>query len=314
MDETPLYQRISAAIRQEILDGKLLPGDRLPPLREVTRRWNCTPGTVQRAYRDLANSGLALSRPGKGTFVAGGAPLERATPLRRASLVHRAETFLLEALTAGHSTDEIEQAVRMALDRWRVVQPNPVEAAPEHTIRFSGSHDPAVTWLAEHFSQVQLGSRLVPQFSGSLGGLIALAEGKVDVAGAHLWDESSDSYNAPFVRRLLPGQRVALVHLAYRRLGLILPSSTGSQVPARACGWTRLCARPGWIAPGLMGMTEKCSAIPKWRAPWRKAARIAVLVWRLPRWRISLTLFLLPEKSTIWWFRLISWDDRWSLH
>ncbi|HWR64983.1 MAG TPA: substrate-binding domain-containing protein [Bellilinea sp.] len=224
MDETPLYQRISAAIRQEILDGKLLPGQRLPPLREVTRRWNCTPGTVQRAYRDLADRGLALSRPGKGTYVAGGAPLEQATPLRRASLVHRAEAFLLEALTAGHSTDEIEQAVRMALDHWRVVQPNPVEAAPENTIRFSGSHDPAVSWLAEHFSQVQAGGKLVPQFTGSLGGLIALAEGKADVAGAHLWDESSDSYNAPFVRRLLPGQRAALVHLAYRRLGLILPA------------------------------------------------------------------------------------------
>lgn len=224
MDETPLYQRISAAIRQEILDGKLLPGQRLPALREVTQRWHCTPGTVQRAYRDLAERGLALSRPGKGTFVVGGAPLERAAPLRRASLVHRAETFLLEALTAGHSTDEIEQAVRMALDRWRVVQPNPMEAAPEKTIRFSGSHDPAVSWLAEHFSQVSTGGRLVPQFSGSLGGLIALAEGRADVAGSHLWDEPSDSYNAPFVRRLMPGQRAALVHLAYRRLGLILPA------------------------------------------------------------------------------------------
>jgi len=224
MDESHLYHRISATIRQEILDGKLQPGDRLPPLREMTQRWNCTPGTVQRAYRDLAESGLVLSRPGKGTFVAGGTQLVQVTPLRRAGLVHRAEAFLLEALTAGHSTDEVEQAVRIALDRWRVVQPNPVETAPENTIRFSGSHDPAVVWLARHFSQVQPEGKLVPQFSGSLGGLIALSEGKMDIAGAHLWDESSDSYNAPFVRRILPGQRVALVHLAYRRLGLILPT------------------------------------------------------------------------------------------
>jgi len=224
MDEPHLYHRISAAIRQEILDGRLHPGDRLPPLRDMMRRWNCTLGTVQHAYRDLAESGLAVSRPGKGTFVAGGAPLEKAAPLRRAGLVHRAEAFLLEALTAGHSTDEIEQAVRMALDRWRVVQPNPLEAAPENTIRFSGSHDPAVSWLAEHFSKVEAGGKLIPQFGGSLSGLIALAEGKADIAGSHLWDEPSDSYNAPFVRRLLPGQRAALVHLAYRRLGLILPA------------------------------------------------------------------------------------------
>ena len=230
MDETHLYHRISAAIRQEILDGRLLPGERLPSVRELTRRWDCTAGTIQHAYRDLAASGLVISRPGKGTFVAGGLPLERAAPLRRAGLVHRAEAFLLEALTAGHSTDEIEQAVRMALDRWRVVQPDRREPVQADTIRFYGSHDPAVAWLADHFPEGQPGSQLVPRFTGSLGGLIALSEGKADLAGCHLWDEQSDTYNVPFVRRLLPGQPVALVHLAYRCLGLILPAGNPQKI------------------------------------------------------------------------------------
>ncbi len=58
---------------------------------------------------------------------------------------------------------------------------------------------------------------------GSLGGLIKLAQGEVDIAGCHLWDQESDTYNTPFVRRLLPGRRVALLTLAHRRLGLIVP-------------------------------------------------------------------------------------------
>lgn len=223
MDESHLYDRISETIRQQILDGTIPPGQQLPSVRELTLKWNCSPGTIQRALRELAASGLVESRPGKGSFVVNAPIQDRAAPLRRAGLVHRAEAFLLEALTTGHTPEEIEQAVFIALDRWRVVKPQAVTASPDHLIRFSGSHDPAVAWLAGHFKELDPAFQLELQFCGSLGGLISLVEGKCDIAGCHLWDEESDTYNAPFVRRLLPGQRVVLVHLAYRRLGLILP-------------------------------------------------------------------------------------------
>jgi putative molybdopterin biosynthesis protein len=59
-------------------------------------------------------------------------------------------------------------------------------------------------------------------FTGSLGGLIALAEKRADLAGSHLWDEKTDTYNESFIRKLLPGQKVALLTLAHRRVGLIL--------------------------------------------------------------------------------------------
>lgn len=222
MEEAHLYDQISETIRQQILDGAIHPGDRLPSVRDMTRKWNCSPGTIQRAYQDLVAGGLAESRPGKGTFVVGGATLARSGPLRRAELVHRAEAFLLEALTAGHAPEEIEQSFRIALDRWRAVKSGSEEGSPPDIIRFSGSHDPAVAWIAGHFSEVDPSYQLQPQFTGSLGGLIGLAEGKCDLSGCHLWDEESNTYNAPFVRRLLPGRKIALVLLAYRRLGLIL--------------------------------------------------------------------------------------------
>ena len=145
------------------------------------------------------------------------------TPLRRAGLVHRAQSFLLEVLTAGYTTGEVETALQLALDQWRVisVQPSP---AIQGKLRFMGSHDLALAWIAAHFSEIAPHYSLELQFSGSLGGLIALAEGKADLAGSHLWDEETDSYNIPYVRRLLPGQRVALLTLAQRRLGLITPA------------------------------------------------------------------------------------------
>jgi molybdate-binding protein/DNA-binding transcriptional regulator YhcF (GntR family) len=222
MDEGHLYRQVAEAIRQEILSGKRQPGDRLPSIRAMAKRWNCTVGTIQHAYRELSEQGLVTSRPGQGTRVVDKPPLVDETPLRRAMLVHRAEAFLLEVLTGGYNLDEVDAAVRQAMDRWRSVV---VESAPkdEKSLRFVGSHDLVMTWLASHFAEIASGYHLQLAFSGSLGGLIALAEGKADLAGSHLWDEESDSYNAPFVRRLLPGKRVALITLAHRRLGLILP-------------------------------------------------------------------------------------------
>ena len=221
MAKTSLYHQIAESIRQKILQQSLQPGDRLPSVREMAAEWNCTVGTIQRAYEALVQQGLVISRPGQGTHVALSSPVEQAEPLRRAALVHRAEAFLLEVFTAGYTQTEIEQAVRLALDRWRALR---VETGqwPEELLRFVGSHDPALAFIAAHFDEVTPRYRPHLTFSGSLGGLIALAEDQADLAGVHLWDEESDTYNIPFIQRLLPGRRVAVLTLAHRNLGLIV--------------------------------------------------------------------------------------------
>ena len=222
MDENFLYQQIAESIRQDMLGGKLQPGDRLPSVREMAKRWDCTIGTVQRAYKELAKQGLLISRSGQGTRIAAKPGLDEEIPLRRAALIHRAEAFLLEVLTSGYQLYEVEDAVRIAMDHWRAIEQIP-PVLDENVLRFVGSHDMVVTWLSAHFMDIVPGYRLQLGFSGSLGGLIALAEGKADLAGSHLWDPESDTYNAKYVRRLLPGKRVALLTLAHRRLELICP-------------------------------------------------------------------------------------------
>jgi putative molybdopterin biosynthesis protein len=63
-----------------------------------------------------------------------------------------------------------------------------------------------------------------------MGGLIALVEGNADLAGSHLWDEISHTYNIPFIQKLFPGKRMALIHLAERQLGLILSPGNASKI------------------------------------------------------------------------------------
>ena len=229
MGEGFLYHQIAEAIRKQILLGELKPRDRLPSVREMAVQWSCTPGTIQRAYQELARQGLVTSRAGQGTRVVEKPLRQNETPLRRAAMIHRAEAFLLEVLTAGYTPGEVEEAVRQALDRWRVVQQEAISPSVQ-TLRFAGSHDLAVAWLATHFSDIVPGHNLQLSFTGSLGGLIALAEGNADLAGCHLWDEETDTYNAPFVRRLLPGKRVALLTLAHRLIGLVVPAGNPANV------------------------------------------------------------------------------------
>lgn len=224
MDEIFLYKRIAESIRQDILNGILQPNDRLPSIRELTNKWRCTPGTVQRAYQELAQQGLIISQAGKGTHVSrqiDQAQILARGPLRKATLVHKAEAFLLEVLTAGYDLPEVQQAFSLALDHWRGLQHEPTAEAGA-IMRFYGSHDMAVTWLAGHIREIIPNSTMQLVFTGSLGGLIALAEGRADLAGAHLWDAETDTYNLPYIRKLFPGKRIPVTRLAERRMGLIV--------------------------------------------------------------------------------------------
>ncbi len=223
-DEYILYKRIADQIRMEILEGHLQPGDRLPSIRELTHQWDCTPGTVQKAYQELARQGLVISRAGKGTHVASNidpSMMQSQGPLRRATLVHRAEEFLLEVLTAGYELPEIQQSLELAMDRWRALAQVPTTPSGQ-TLHFYGSHDMAVTWLANHAQEIAGNTVMQLNFTGSLGGLMALADGRADLAGSHLWDPETDTYNIPYIRKFFPGKHMLAVRLAERHIGLIL--------------------------------------------------------------------------------------------
>jgi molybdate-binding protein/DNA-binding transcriptional regulator YhcF (GntR family) len=227
--KTFLYLEIAESIRRHIVSGDLSPGDRLPAIRGMARRWGCTPGTVSRAYAQLTREGLVVGRRGGGTRVASGALDPERSAWQWATLVNRAEQYLLAAIGDGNTPAQAESALSVAVSRLRDLQrtepPAPHlennDAAP--ALRFAGSHDLAVEILARLVSEEMPDLRLSVEYVGSLGGLMALARNEAQIAGAHLWDKTSDTYNVPFVQRLLPGRQTALLTVAHRSLGFIVP-------------------------------------------------------------------------------------------
>lgn len=97
-------------------------------------------------------------------------------------------------------------------------------SAIERTLMIMGSHDPMLDLLATRLRLRSAAARSVSVNVGSIGGLVALRRGEAHVAGCHLFDPESASYNAPYLERYLRDEPVALVTFAQREQGLILPA------------------------------------------------------------------------------------------
>lgn len=70
----PIYKQLARHFRLEIESGRLLPGDRLPPTRELARALNIGRISVVNAYAELQAEGHICAHPGRGTFVSGARP------------------------------------------------------------------------------------------------------------------------------------------------------------------------------------------------------------------------------------------------
>jgi GntR family transcriptional regulator len=65
----PTYLQLVQQVEHALRLGYLKPGDQLPKVRDVVASLAINPNTVLKAYRDLEVKGLAVGRPGQGTFV-----------------------------------------------------------------------------------------------------------------------------------------------------------------------------------------------------------------------------------------------------
>ena len=68
-DARPIYTQIIDGIKEQITTGVMMPGDKLPSVREMAGILTINPKTIQRAYRLLEFNGWIVTIPGKGCFV-----------------------------------------------------------------------------------------------------------------------------------------------------------------------------------------------------------------------------------------------------
>lgn len=101
-----LHDQVAAELRRAIAQGQALPGERLPPARDIADVLGVNTNTVLRAIRALRDEGLLEFRRGRGITVAGtpdqGAVIVRCRELldlaRRQGLRREDVVVLLESL------------------------------------------------------------------------------------------------------------------------------------------------------------------------------------------------------------------------
>jgi GntR family transcriptional regulator / MocR family aminotransferase len=84
-DGEPAYRWLYGALRQEILEGRLRPGTRLPATRDLAVEYGLSRGTIVTAFEELKAEGYVEGSVGSGTFVSKVLP-EELLEVRRADM------------------------------------------------------------------------------------------------------------------------------------------------------------------------------------------------------------------------------------
>jgi GntR family transcriptional regulator len=106
----PPYEQLRQQVTALVLGGGLVPGDRLPAIRQLANDLGIAGGTVARAYRELESDGVVVTRGRHGTVIEG--PPHRPAP--DADLIEAARTYAGKASRTGASLDDALTAVRIA--------------------------------------------------------------------------------------------------------------------------------------------------------------------------------------------------------
>ena len=137
-----------------------------------------------------------------------------ATPLRRGAGVITSLSRANVLVTIPRFSEGARAGTRVQA---RALRPL---ARIESTLLAVGSHDVALDLLAGRLASGDV--ELVSAHVGSIAGLVALRERSAHLAGTHVLDPVTSTYNAAAVRRYGPREPVALVRLAEREQGLIV--------------------------------------------------------------------------------------------
>ena len=108
--DVPIYTQLIAQIQQQIVTGQLMPGDRLPSVRDLATQAGVNPNTMQRALAELERDGLVFSQRTAGRFVT-----EDKTMIEKAKrgLAERhIKTFLAAMLRLGYQPEDIVTLLR----------------------------------------------------------------------------------------------------------------------------------------------------------------------------------------------------------
>lgn len=111
-NDQPIYLQIGTAVKEQIVNGTLRPGDRLPSVREYAVIYEVSPLTIHRMIQHLEAEGIIETKKGIGSFVR---PDVR-EKLAKAMINGQVRHFVSHLRNCGLTAEEIKTAVWRELE------------------------------------------------------------------------------------------------------------------------------------------------------------------------------------------------------
>ena len=110
---TPIYEQIIDQIKIGIQSRDLVPGDVLPPIRQLAMDLELNHNTVAKAYKVLEKEDLISTARSKGTFIADSS-FEILQENKLSEFEKSLKTIIKEMKTSGFNLKEINQIIERA--------------------------------------------------------------------------------------------------------------------------------------------------------------------------------------------------------
>jgi GntR family transcriptional regulator len=113
LDEgTPLFVQIAEQLADEIVDGQLAEGTRVPSTNELAAFYRINPATAAKGINMLVDDGVLEKRRGIGMFVAAGAREQLLAARRKMFAEQYVDPMVAEAVRLGIDSDTLVSLVR----------------------------------------------------------------------------------------------------------------------------------------------------------------------------------------------------------
>jgi len=112
----PITRQITDQIRSHVAGGTLMPGDRLPSVRQLAKELAVNQNTILHVYERLTAEGLLERRQGDGTYVCQKLPAGRAKA-QRESLIREIDRLGHRAFDLGINWEEMRGLIEESFAR-----------------------------------------------------------------------------------------------------------------------------------------------------------------------------------------------------
>ncbi len=109
-NSVPIYLQIVSEIKKQIVSGKLIPGERIPSVRELALTYKVNPNTMQKALIELEENGLIKTERTNGKFVTKDENI--INKIKNDYADNLTQNYLSEMISLGITKQEIKERIK----------------------------------------------------------------------------------------------------------------------------------------------------------------------------------------------------------